>query len=71
MTMDIKLILENALLLRPTERLRLIEMLTRSLNNPDEDIEKIWSEEAERRYKALEEGRVKTVAFKEIIERFK
>ena len=69
--MDTKSILKDALLLRPAERLQLIEMLTQSLNKPDKNIEKIWAEEAERRYKALEEGRLKTVAFNEIIERYK
>jgi len=69
--MDSNSILKEALNLRPAERLRLIEMLTRSLNNPDENIEKIWAEESEKRYKALEEGRIKTIAFNDIIERYK
>ena len=69
--MDTKSILEEALQLRPAERLQLIEMLTRSLNVPDEKIEKIWAEESERRYKALEEGRIKSESFKDVIERYK
>jgi len=69
--MDSNSILKEALHLRPAERLQLIEMLTRSLNKPDESIEKIWAEESEKRYKALEEGRIKTIAFNEIIERYK
>ncbi len=50
--------------------MQLIEMLTRSLNMADESIEKIWAEESEKRYKALEEGRIQTIAFKDIIERY-
>ena len=69
--MDTKSIFKNALQLRPAERLQLIEMLSSSLNNPDENIEKIWAEEAEKRYKALEEGKVKTIAINEIVERYK
>ncbi|MDY0082473.1 MAG: addiction module protein [Ignavibacteriaceae bacterium] len=69
--MDTKSIIEEALRLRPAERLLLIEMLTKSLNQPDENIEKIWSEESEKRYKALEENKVKSYAIKEIIERYK
>jgi len=69
--MDSNSILKEALHLRPTERLQLIEMLTRSLNKPDENIEKIWAEESEKRYKALEEGRIQTIAFNDIIERYK
>jgi putative addiction module component (TIGR02574 family) len=69
--MDSNSILKEALHLRPAERLQLIEMLTRSLNKPDENIEKLWAEESEKRYKALEEGRIQTIAFNDIIERYK
>ena len=69
--MDSKSVFRDALTLRPAERLQLIEMLSRSLNKPDENIENIWAEESEKRYKALEEGRIKTIAFKDIIERYK
>ena len=68
--MDSNSILKEALHLGPAERLQLIEMLTRSLNKPEEDIEKIWAEESEKRYKALEEGRIKTIAFNEVIQRY-
>ena len=34
--MDTKSVLKEALQLRPAKRLQLIEMLTRSLNKPDE-----------------------------------
>lgn len=69
--MDTKSIFEDALRLRPAERLKLIEILSRSLNNPDEKNEKIWEVESEKRYRALEEGRVKSITLKEIIERYK
>jgi len=69
--MNTKSVFEDALQLRPAERLQLIEMLSKSLNKPDEDIEKIWAEEAEKRYNALEEGKVKTIVLKDIIERYK
>ena len=39
--MDTKSILTEALHLRPTEKLQLIEWLTQSLNKPDEKIEQI------------------------------
>lgn len=69
--MDTVSFLKEALRLRPAERLELIEMLIRSLSKPDENIEKIWAEESEKRYKALEEGRLKTYSINEIIERYK
>lgn len=69
--MNTKSVFEEALQLRPAERLHLIEMLTKSLNKPDENIEKIWADESEKRYKALEENRVKSISINEIIERYK
>jgi putative addiction module component (TIGR02574 family) len=69
--MDTNSLLKEALNLRPAERLQLIEMLTRSLNEPDPEIERLWAEESEKRYKALEEGRIKTYSFKDVIERYK
>ena len=69
--MDTKRILKDAMQLRPAERLQLMEMLARSLSKPDEDVEKVWAEESEKRYKALQEGKLKTIPIKEVIEQYK
>ena len=69
--MDSKKLLKEALQLRPADRLRLIEWLTQSLDKPDERIEQIWAEEAEKRYQALKQGKVKTIPLDEIIRRYK
>ena len=57
--------------LRPAERLRLIEMLTKSLSKPDENVEQTWAEESEKRYEALRTGKVKTISLDEIAKRYK
>ena len=69
--MDSKILLKEALQLRPAERLQLIEWLTHSLDKPDDKIDQIWAEEVEKRYQALKEGKVKTIAIDEIIQRYK
>ena len=69
--MDSKKLLKEALQLRPADRLQLIEWLTESLDKPDERIEQIWAEEAEKRYQALKQGKVKTIPLDEIIRRYK
>ncbi len=69
--MNTKSVFEEALHLSPAERLQLIEVLTKSLSKPDESIEKIWSDESEKRYKALEENRVRSISINEIKERYK
>ena len=69
--MDTKSILKEALQLRPAERLQLIEKLTQSLDKPDKEIEKIWTEESEKRYQALKEGKVDTIPLDKIVKRYK
>jgi putative addiction module component (TIGR02574 family) len=55
-------IIEEALLLPADARLSLIEKLLTSLNLPiDEDIDRLWAEEAERRVSQIEKGKVKLV----------
>ncbi|MBK7380905.1 MAG: addiction module protein [Ignavibacteriales bacterium] len=69
--MDSESILKEALQLSPAERLRVIELLAKSLSKPDDKIDEIWGEEAEKRYKALKAGKVKTYLVNEIIARYK
>jgi len=69
--MDSKTLFEEVLHLRPAERLQLIEWLSQSLDEPDEKIEQAWAEEAEKRYHALKDGKVRTIPFDEIIKRYK
>lgn len=45
--MDSKNIIQNALTLSPTERVFIIEALSKSLSEPNQDIEKYWKEEVE------------------------
>jgi putative addiction module component (TIGR02574 family) len=50
---------EDALLLPPEARIELIEKLIESLNLPIQtEIDHLWAEEAERRIKEFDEGRV-------------
>ena len=69
--MDSETILKEALRLRPAERLYIIELLTKSLNKPDDKIDEIWKEESEKRYTALKNGKVKSYTINEIISRYK
>jgi putative addiction module component (TIGR02574 family) len=76
MSLTVKEIEKEALRLDPRERALLAEHLIGSLD-PDEDpeTERLWIEEAERRYKGYKEGRVKTkpaeMVMREAHEKFK
>ena len=67
--MDTKNIIQNALSLTPAERLFIIETLSKSLNEPDKDIDKYWKEEVESRYEEFVKGKIKTILYEDIIKK--
>ena len=61
-----KNLLEKALKLKPQERILLLEGLLHSLDEPDKDLEKIWSKEAKKRLNAYRDGKIKGVKFEDV-----
>ena len=57
---------EKALQLPPIEKFILVDSLIQSLDAPDESINQVWLDEAERRLKAYREGRLKGIPAEEI-----
>jgi len=66
--MKSKQILENALNLKPQDKIGIIEGLLKSLDEPDRTIDEIWSIEAEKRLKAYRNGELKGIEYSEIFE---
>lgn len=64
--MDSKKILENALNLKPQDKIGIIEGLLKSLDEPDKSIDEIWAIEAEKRLKAYRAGKPKGIEYSEI-----
>lgn len=64
--MSNKEILEQAMALKPEERLMIVEGLLKSLDEPDQKIDEIWAEEAEARLKAYREGRLEGIPIEEV-----
>jgi len=62
---------KKAVELQPVERLKLVEAILYSLDNPDEKIEKAWVAEAESRYQAYKRGEVEAVDWEEIKKKYK
>lgn len=58
-------ILEQALHLKANDRFLLIEELLKSLDKPDENINKIWEEEANKRVDSYKKGNLETVSEKD------
>ncbi len=60
--MSSKEILQQALKLKPRERVSVVEGLLKSLDEPDSTIDDIWAEEAEKRLKAYRTGNLEGIA---------
>jgi hypothetical protein len=58
-------VIEQALSLKASDSYLLLEILHRSLDKPDPEIDRVWQEEALRRVKAYDEGRLATVSMEE------
>lgn len=61
-------ILEQALHLKANERFLLVEELLKSLDTPDENINKIWEDEANKRVDAFKKGELETVSEKDFFD---
>jgi putative addiction module component (TIGR02574 family) len=64
--MSTKELLNEAMKLKPEERLTLVEGLIKSLDEPDKKLDEIWAEEAEKRLKAYRDGRLEGVPMEDV-----
>jgi putative addiction module component (TIGR02574 family) len=65
-------VIEEALSLPADARLSLVEKLLTSLNLPvDEEIERVWAEEAERRVCQLDAGEARLIAGDEVFSKIR
>ena len=64
--MSINELLEQALTLNVNERTKLIDELFKSIDKPDEGIDQIWVDEADKRLEAYRKGEIKAVPMENI-----
>ncbi len=63
---NISNILKETSKLTPTERIHLVNVLLESLDNPNEEIDKLWIKESEVRYEAYKKGELKSISWEKI-----
>jgi putative addiction module component (TIGR02574 family) len=49
------------------EKMRLVETLLSDLDRPDPEIDRIWAEEARKRWAAYKAGRAQTVSYEDVV----
>ena len=64
--MSINELLEQALTLNVNERTKLIDELFKSIDKPDEEIDQIWADEADKRLEAYRKGQIKAIPIEDI-----
>jgi putative addiction module component (TIGR02574 family) len=64
-------IMKDALNLAPAEKAELIDKLLSSLDNPDKEIDALWAKEAEARIEAYDQGKIKALTLKEVLEKYR
>ncbi len=64
-------ILKEALGLKPAEKAELIDNLLSSLDNPDRELDELWAKEAEDRIDSYEQGQIKSVTLREVLEKYR
>ena len=51
------------------EKLRLVDAILTDLVKPDPEIDRVWAEEARKRWGAYKSGRIPTVSYEEVMAR--
>ncbi len=49
------------------EKLRLVDSILTDLDKPDPEIDRIWAEEARKRWAAYKAGRISTLSYEEVM----
>ena len=70
MNRNITAIEEDARKLAPVERLALVDAILSSLDEPNQEIDQLWSQEAEERLAAYRRGEMKAIPLSEVMARY-
>lgn len=71
MTTSSQQILKDALTLPSKERAVLVDGILASLDQPDENIDKLWRKESEDRIAAYRAGKIKAIPLDEVLARYR
>jgi putative addiction module component (TIGR02574 family) len=62
-----KTLVQSVLQLKPADRMRLLDVISGSLERPDATIDEIWYDEAERRLAAHRAGEVEGIPIDQVL----
>jgi putative addiction module component (TIGR02574 family) len=53
------------------EKLRLVDTILSDLDKPDPEIDRVWAEEARKRWDAYKAGRITTTSYEEVMTKYR
>ena len=53
------------------EKLYLVDEILRNLDKPDPEIDRIWAEEARKRWEAYKTGKIQAVSYNDVMSKYK
>jgi putative addiction module component (TIGR02574 family) len=56
--------------LSDVEKLRLVDEILSELDKPDPEIDRIWAEEARKRWTAYQAGRIPSLSYQDVMEKY-
>jgi putative addiction module component (TIGR02574 family) len=60
--------LESQILALPeAEKIRLLDAILKDLHRPDPEIERVWADEAKKRWAAYKAGHIPTVSYEDVV----
>lgn len=54
-----------------TEKLQLVDSILMQLDKPDPEIDRIWADEARKRWLAYKSGKLETVSYDQVMEKYR
>ncbi|MDH4162836.1 MAG: addiction module protein [Nitrospirota bacterium] len=53
------------------EKLHIVDAILTDLDKPDPAMDRIWAEEARKRWTAYKEGRIPTISYQEVMDKYR
>ncbi|MGH9874508.1 MAG: addiction module protein [Pyrinomonadaceae bacterium] len=70
MAIDAEKLVSEIRALPDEEKLRLLDALLTDLDKPDPEIDRIWAEEARKRWAGYKAGRIPTISYEELMAKY-
>jgi len=53
-----------------TDKIELVDSILMQLDKPDPEIDRIWADEARKRWQAYKEGKLEAVSYEKVMEKY-